>query len=114
VCLGMRELGVKTAGLGLHDREVQFPNQMSQVNIHNGSTMIAWAERERAERYSSCLKVGRHPHPINGRFSHPVASLEGDWWEECRVSREDGFLKTKVSTEGRNLHFPDVTTHVKP
>jgi len=78
-CLGTRELGVKMAGLGSHDREVWFTNQMGQVNIHDSSMIIAWAEREGAERYISCLKVCRHPHSINGRFAHPVALLEGDW-----------------------------------
>jgi len=77
--LGMRELGVKLGGFGLHDSEAWFPNQMSLANIHNGNTMITWAEREGAERYISCLKVCRHPHSINGRFAHPVALLEGDW-----------------------------------
>jgi len=111
-CLGMWELGVVTVGLGLHNREVWFSNQMSQVNVHDGSTMIAWAEREWTERYGSCLKVGRYLHPINWRFAHPVALLEGDWWEECRVGREDGLLEAKVNTEGRNLCFPNVTIHV--
>jgi len=74
--------------------------------------MIIWAEGERAEGYGSCLKVGRHPHPINGRLACPVALLEDNWWEESRVSREDGFLKSKVSTKGRILHFLDVTIHV--
>jgi len=39
--LGMRELGVKTAGLGLHNREAQFPNLVGQLNIHNNSMVIA-------------------------------------------------------------------------
>jgi len=79
VYLGMRELGIKMAGLGLHDREAWFPNQMSLANIHNGSTMITWAKGEGAEGYGSCLKLGRHPHAINERFACPVALLEGDW-----------------------------------
>jgi len=49
---------------------------------------------------------------MNGRFAYPVALLEGDWWEENRVRREDGFLETKASTEARNLIFLDVTIHV--
>ncbi len=48
VCLGVRELGVKTVGLGSHIREALFPNQIGQVNIHDSSTMIAWAERDGA------------------------------------------------------------------
>jgi len=33
VHLCMRKLCIKTAGLGSHDREKQFPNQLCQVNI---------------------------------------------------------------------------------
>jgi len=74
--------------------------------------MITWTMREGADGYGSCMKVGRHPHSINGRLANPVALLEGDWWEESRVIREDGFLETKGSAEGRNLQFLDVTIHV--
>jgi len=48
-CLGMRELGAKMVGLGLHNGEVWFPNQVGQVSIHNSSTMIAWTKREGAK-----------------------------------------------------------------
>jgi len=82
VHLGMRELGIKMAGLGSHDREAWFPNQDGQVNVQDGSAVIAWAEREGAERDSNCWEVGGHPHPSNGKFAHLVALLEGNWWEE--------------------------------
>jgi len=98
-------------GLGPHNRKMKMSNQKGQINVQDGSMVIAWDEREGVEGDGRCWKVGRHPHPINGRFACPVALLEGDWWEESRVSREDGFLKTKVSTEGRNLCFPDTTIH---
>jgi len=95
-------------GLGSHKREAWFPNQL----CHDGSTIIAWTKGEGEEGYGSSMKVGRHPHSIDGRLAHPVALLEGDWLEESRVNGEDGFLETKGSAEGRNLQFLDVTIHV--
>jgi len=40
---------------------------------------------------AGCWKGGRHPDTINGRFSHLVAVLEGNWWEKGRVGQQDGF-----------------------
>jgi len=46
---------------------------------------------------------------LDGRFTHPpVALLEGGWWEEGRVSQEDGLLKAKIATKVRNLCLMDV------
>jgi len=62
--------------------------------------MIAWAWREGTEGYGRGLKVSGHPYTINGRIAHPSPSLEGNWWEEGRVSGEDGFMEAKASAEG--------------
>ena len=35
------QLGVEVAGLGLHNGEVGLANNKSQVNIQNGSVVIA-------------------------------------------------------------------------
>jgi len=65
-------------GLGTHNREVRFSNQKGQINIQDGSMVITWTKREGAEGDSSCWKVGRHSHPLNGRFACPGALLEGN------------------------------------
>jgi len=68
--------------------------------------------REKGQKIQQMLEGWQISTLINERFAHPVALLKCDWWEECRMSREDGFLKTKVNTEGRNLHFLDASIHV--
>jgi len=59
--LGIGQLGVRVVGIGLHNRMAGFPNQEGQVNVQDGSTVIAWAQREETDRDSSCWEVGRHP-----------------------------------------------------
>jgi len=71
----------------MHNREMRFSNQKGQINVQDGSMVIAWAEREGVEGDGRCWKVGRHPYPINGGSAYPGALLEGSWWEEGGVGQ---------------------------